>query len=264
MSQSHIGICQICGKSVNLSYEHVPPQKAFNNVRRRMYSGEELRSQILFQDQSPWEYDHMRYIPQQQGAGYYSICKDCNNKTGSWYAQEYEKWVNTCYNMFMEQQTQVQLNEWLNFKCIDFRPLPVFKQIIAMFCSVNSHLHDDRQLVEFLLNRESTDFCKSKYTVYMYLFKGQIERRDGFTCILDLLTHELTVVSEISAYPLGFILCKQGDCSANGFDINYFCDYSYNEKCTIDISMPIHECNTVYPLDYRTKEEIILGRASNV
>lgn len=257
MSHSHVGICQICGKSVNLSYEHVPPLHAFNNVRRRMYSGEELRSQILTQDQNPWEYDHMRYIPQQQGAGYFSICEECNNNTGSWYSREYCKWAGTCHNMMMEQKSKVGVNnEWLTFKCMNFRPLPVFKQIIAMFCSVNNHLHEDNQLADFLLNKESTDFCKDKYKVYMYLFAGVIERRDGFISILDIQTQELTVVSEISAYPLGLILCKQGDCSAYGADITHFCDLSYDAKCTLDISMPIHECNTVYPLDYRTKEDI--------
>lgn len=34
--QEHYGICHICGKYGKLSYEHIPPQSAFNNRKRKM------------------------------------------------------------------------------------------------------------------------------------------------------------------------------------------------------------------------------------
>ena len=34
--QEHYGICHICGKYDRLSYEHIPPQSAFNDKKRKM------------------------------------------------------------------------------------------------------------------------------------------------------------------------------------------------------------------------------------
>lgn len=42
-----------------------------------------------------------------------------------------------------------------------FRPLPVFKQIMTMFCDINQGCMGDDSLRKFLLHKETTDFKKT-------------------------------------------------------------------------------------------------------
>lgn len=259
MAKKEYGTCHICGKESELSFEHIPPKVAFNCNRTKMYAGDVIREHIMNPDSLPWEYSEEKYISHQQGSGYYSLCKSCNNYTGRWYVPEYGKFAATCLNMLSEVNPSV--NSMIGFKCKEFRPLPVFKEIMAMFCSVNSDLYEDKQLSNFILNKDSTDFNSEKYQVYIYLFVGVMERRAGFSCSLNLLSNQITVVSEICAFPLGLILCTEGSCSRFATDITSFSKCNYNASCLLDIEMHVHECNTIFPLDYRTKEEILSERA---
>ena len=40
--QEHTGICHICGEYKKLTYEHIPPEAAFNSQRRKMSTVKEL------------------------------------------------------------------------------------------------------------------------------------------------------------------------------------------------------------------------------
>ena len=42
MSRKHTGICHICGKEGELTFEHIPPRNALNNQSAKMYSGDGL------------------------------------------------------------------------------------------------------------------------------------------------------------------------------------------------------------------------------
>src|SRR5687768_10419213 len=80
------GICHSCGTVGPLTFEHVPPQAAFNSERTTVVSGERA----------------LQYVPggalrgqyQQRGAGGYTLCGRCNNNTGNWYARDFAQW---CY-----------------------------------------------------------------------------------------------------------------------------------------------------------------------
>ena len=83
------GECHLCGKEGKLTFEHVPPKKANNNERARLLTGREI-----FNIDKNKKGKSLRYINQQQGAGWYSLCAECNNNTGDWYASEYIKFAN--------------------------------------------------------------------------------------------------------------------------------------------------------------------------
>ena len=78
MSRKHIGICHICGKEGELTFEHIPPRNALNNQATKMYSGDNLIKRM--------QGEKAKYENQQAGAGRYSLCASCNNNTGQWYA----------------------------------------------------------------------------------------------------------------------------------------------------------------------------------
>jgi hypothetical protein len=79
------GKCHICGNVGPLSWEHVPPEAAYNEhpvVRA-------TKEQLLM----PEQWDGKRGLQGQRGSGAYSLCEPCNNKTGAWYGTEYVSWA---------------------------------------------------------------------------------------------------------------------------------------------------------------------------
>lgn len=42
MSSKHIGICALCGKEKELTFEHLPPNKAFNFTPAKPVNGEDF------------------------------------------------------------------------------------------------------------------------------------------------------------------------------------------------------------------------------
>ncbi len=84
-----VGTCHICGQKKELTFEHIPPKAFFNNKTAKIIAGEEIIKIISRDDKMPWEMEDSKYNIQQKGFGGYTLCADCNNKTGKWYAQEY-------------------------------------------------------------------------------------------------------------------------------------------------------------------------------
>jgi len=66
-----------------LSFEHSPPTKAFNDdpivyaEMKRLWDGGDL--------------DDLKGNIQQRGSGAYTLCEDCNSRTGHWYGSSYVK-----------------------------------------------------------------------------------------------------------------------------------------------------------------------------
>lgn len=88
---------------------------------------------------------------QQQGIGYHSLCPKCNNNLGGWYARRFVDW---CY-----QGADVLIRSGGRPRLIylhRIRPLPVIKQVLGMFFSINGAgtLSHNEYLVRFLLNEE--------------------------------------------------------------------------------------------------------------
>ncbi len=80
------GNCAICGTYGPLSFEHVPPRKAFNDYPVR---------EILFADAvNVGPDDSLRGRIEQRGSGGYTLCAPCNNNTGAWYGEAFIDW---CY-----------------------------------------------------------------------------------------------------------------------------------------------------------------------
>ena len=75
------GICKLCGEHKSLTFEHVPPKNAYNKGRYR-----QIQNNVLIDD--PFlENSKGRLL--QGGVGFYSLCEECNSKTGAWYGKSY-------------------------------------------------------------------------------------------------------------------------------------------------------------------------------
>ncbi len=261
MGNTHYGFCALCGQETELTYEHIPPRKAFNWFSARTVSVLTcLESDTS--NRKPWDFSGLPYNDAQRGTGAYSLCQKCNNNTGTWYGEEYVRFVYGFHGVMVKLQPSA--GTMMNIEEATFRPLPVFKQIISMFCSINpGNINDERfQLLrQFVLNKNDTAFNKERLKVGMYLFAGGIQR--CFPISAEILTgsaiqSKIRILSEITTYPVGFILYIDPDADFKMpiLDITCFCDSSYEQEAKVQMVLPVYECNRMSPGDFRSKEEL--------
>ena len=81
----------------------------------------------------------------QGGQSVYSLCKKCNNNTGTWYGSAYIDWKNQ-----WDQIVKPYLNQ--NPQCIEgqftFNPLRFLKQIVSCFISIDYPNHEGDPSIE--------------------------------------------------------------------------------------------------------------------
>ncbi len=113
--------CKICGEYKEMTFEHIPPQSAFNN------KGVLLHSLNYISDES---YQIAKKTPQRKhrrGLGEYSLCQSCNNLTGGWYGEAYADWAKQgmSYLDRIEKTVSISLPFYI-------KPLNVLKQMATM------------------------------------------------------------------------------------------------------------------------------------
>lgn len=86
----------------------------------------------------------------------------------------------------------------------------------------------------------------------------------GVTGRLNPFTGDISVISEVSWFPMGYVLAlKGGKPDDRLFDITFFSNYFYNDwkEFTLKINaLPIY---TYFPGDYRSREEVLRDRLIN-
>ena len=85
------GVCRICGKAKELSFEHIPSRSLGNNGPSKMYRAVDIVEACGAFDSSKTE--GVRYVQQQRGTGFQTLCRDCNSYLGRNYVGEYAKCV---------------------------------------------------------------------------------------------------------------------------------------------------------------------------
>ena len=129
--------------------------------------------------------------------------------------------------------------------------LAFFKQIISMFCSVNT-ANWGMQFKEYLLNPENNEFNTDRYKICTYLHRGTMDRVCSMCVLWNPLNGTSKEVSEISFFPFGFILYDSKHVTDNttiGTDISAWGTKAYKEE-QLEISIPSLICNTGKILDF--------------
>jgi hypothetical protein len=163
MARAPEGNCHICGCYGKLTFEHSPPDAAFNdspivraNIREMLDRG---------------SLDDLRWRKQQRGAGDYTLCAKCNSLTGHWYGAAFANWA----HQGMEVAKATQGYPTLIYRFNIF-PLRVLKQVVCMLFTANGPLfrlaHPD--LVKLVLNRDDNYLPPN---VRLYAFYDNAPRR---------------------------------------------------------------------------------------
>lgn len=232
--------CCLCGEVKVMTYEHVPPKATNNDKPLKMYDGLEVLASNKNEGQS---LEGFRYINQQRGAGDYTLCATCNNFIGDKYNQEYKRLVNDLEELIKYASNENPYMIEVKTKPMDL--MAIFKQIMAMFCSISSTCANDKKLREFILDEMSTDFDFEKYRVYLYgVHKySKFGRIVGDSVIVKENKQNL-MLSEISLFPIGLILSMGKINSAiendiKGVDITSFATFCYGEENQIELNIPV-------------------------
>jgi len=262
MKKEHIGYCHICQKYGKLSFEHIPPKLALNNRRTKAYTGDSMIELISGKNRYPWDKEGLRYESLQKGFGVYTLCCSCNSLTGTLYAEEYAKWFYSVLEMIRKNQKEYNDSFGAQFTLAKVYPGRFIKQILSIACSSYPNFVNDYPFVKDLILKKNFVFKENPgFKIYMYLLKTPL---NGYTSKAGYLLKDvgLKFVNEIFLYPFGFII-SLSDFEEREMDITSFIQYGYDDEAIIDFKANIHEKNSLFPIDYRSQDEIKKTANSN-
>ena len=277
----HYGKCALCGQECELTFEHIPPRAAFNNIPSKYYSAQEILNR---HGKMPWDFSGLKYTKQQRGSGAYTLCAKCNNLTGTWYGNDYQDAIMQIGAALIELSERE--NKKVKIRINKIYALRFIKQVLSMFCSINSSeslqqystiddnfdssiypqplkllcdsvkVFDD--IRKFVLDKNAAGLDKEKIKLCMYLVNSGINKQNAIIAKMNIQKNEITIASEISSFPVGYILYlfPSDNQLYTGFDITSLADYKYDDLIYMEFPYKLYESNTIITDDFRTKEEI--------
>lgn len=248
--------CAICGKETKLTFEHIPPRNALNNTGSRVITGDEFINLMSSENRMPWDTTGLHYVNQQRGAGLYSLCKSCNNLTGTFYGDEYCKVANAFAYYMQEHEKEVKECIAINLNVKDMYPLKFIKQVLSMFCSTTLGLTEKyHEIRELILDKDKV-LSNPNFKISMFLMKNKRFLYTGQNAELIKFS-KIRVLSTMDLYPFGFVFDYDKNYEDNTLcDITSFLTFKYDDCVTMSFCIPLLERNNPFPCDYRTKQEI--------
>lgn len=244
------GFCRICGKEGPLSYEHVPPQAAFNKERAIEYRLED----VIYKTES-------RGRIQQGGIGVHTLCEQCNNDTGAWYGTEYVQWAKIGQNIIHNWKAKGKTEGIVTLKGV--YPLRFLKQVITCFFSVvgspdgAAFARQYPGLVQFVLNRQEQKLPNYHFFLDLYPVatdQNTSLRRYPLAAKITVITDGKGMIKPLEAHVLSeythppFALSMTLDNALFGAtDITHFKNYAFDECVDIELALRIVKSTSPYP-----------------
>lgn len=252
--ESKTGNCHICGEYGALSFEHVPPESAFNDQK---VVTPDISSVLRLRDLD--RLDALKGKQSQRGQGGYTLCASCNSRTGHWYGANYAAWVYQGANyLWSSKGEQAKLAYPYHLL-----PLRVIKQIACMFFSVNAPQFREAnwELEKFVLDKEAKGLPRS-VKFYVGYLNSDRSRQAGVSASLQLgdglSAPSRRIYSEISFFPFSYILSFDSPAPEHDMlDITFFANYGYNEFASLHLPIPTLSLYTAFPGDFRDRETVI-------
>lgn len=228
------GTCRICGHYSKLTFEHVPPQSAFNTSPVYFQ-----KSVHLHDKDSPL---FGKRIRSNQGAGGYYLCKSCNNLTGSYYGESYKKFA---YMGKMALINRIWASKFISFEYA-IQPLNILKQVMAMFMAIDSsdQLLNMEGLSEFILDKDSNALPEGLRVFIYHTATKQVRNGCGFART-EKGYHTL---GEITYPPFGVVYSLNSEPTRNDYcEITGFKDFDFNQTVQARLNIPFLTPKTHLP-----------------
>lgn len=237
----HVGVCRFCGFEGDLSFEHVPPKRAFNGARvDAIENPEELFGKTTAEVTALFAQTKM--VRQQAGAGAHTLCSPCNSALG---AYSYP------YAILCEELDHLSYLPpcWIPYEVeVDIRPLNVFKAMMAMMVSVAPNAFSgDGHIRNFLKDKDCLVLDKSKWRLSLAVYSrtSRLKKTSGLvgiTTIDEFLAGQpLRQYSEVAFHPLAVVM-SHGDYPFDEdrfADLSSFLDYRFNERARVRLRLSV-------------------------
>jgi hypothetical protein len=240
------GVCALCSELRELTFEHIPPRRAFNAssaVAHTLY-GLHLGSRY---HKSP------RLQKSPRGLGVRSLCERCNGTTAAWYGDVFAEWTIQC----MRYAEKIDGGNAV-FLTFDLYPLRVLKQIATMLIAISDVTAAGNRidgLRSFTLSPQSMALPR-EFQIRTYLNPLDPKRRpnklltqnrlSGSCGVLDIRSGtSLFVLGEVAFPPMGYVgfdLLPGMQCSTDFselFDISWFSDCRFAQRRTLHLQIPV-------------------------
>ncbi len=234
------GICHICGCEGELSFEHVPPRKAFNDSKLiKVAFGKAFDIAAG---------DNPKGKQLQRGYGDYTLCQRCNNDTGTWYASKFIDWCEQSMDILIKSNgypTIITPNYMY--------PLEILKQIVTMFFSNENERFQEAhpELVKFVLNRR-LNHLPTKYRFFIAYNISRLRKGSATSGVLDTKTGNMSVFSEIAFPPFVYIMTYGSPPpDVRLHEISHFSSFKFNTPVLMQVRLPVLPIESNFPGDYR-------------
>lgn len=246
-----IGECHLCGRHGRLSFEHVPPEAAFNDRAVVAVGGE--RALKEYRRQKP------RGPIEQRGMGSHTLCERCNSRTGAWYGAALAAWCHQGAAVLAATGNKPSLAYPYYIY-----PLRVLKEIATMFFSVNEFAFKNafttdirqagRELAQVILSRDRRR-TPPPFRFFMYLTTSGVNRLVGWSGMVhNGMASNLT---EITFPPFGYVMTAGSDPPHREMEeITGFGTHEYGDFKMVHLGLPVLPVASPYPGDYRTEAEV--------
>jgi hypothetical protein len=246
--KSKTGTCRLCGQERKLSFEHVPPQSAFNDAPVIEYVLEEMLKA-----------GRAKGRIRQGGVGQHTLCESCNSGTGSWYGGEYVTWAEMAYEALGLVSSMPNPVDVLTIRMRAVHPLRFLKQVLTCFFSVVGQTESaaiasqNPTLVAFVLDKYE-NHLPSDIRVSMRLHDSGTIRSfpiGGELAIVRdahgvLHASRANVFSEFTHAPFAFGLVHEGS-YPHSTDISHFAEFAFDDNTDITLQLPIGRGSRPYP-----------------
>ena len=210
--------CNICGKTANLTWDHVPPRSCYNN--------DLIKYNPLFKGIPNEKYEGIF----QSGIRFRSLCESCNNNLlGARYDTEFLKLISKVNQLI---QSPLILPETLRFECNinkiaravcghliaaenEYLDGPMFDELRNFVCDETALPPPNRKLL-FRIYPHSTVIVNQGFLIQNVLSRKKLGNYPLGTC------------SMISCYPTAYVLCDDGGNSGLR-DLFEFCTENIND-----------------------------------
>ena len=243
MTSKRHGVCHLCGATGPLTFEHIPPQRVFNDRPAVCHTLYGLEMGSRFSKPPPLK-------SQPRGMGRHSLCERCNGWTARHYGDAFAAW--TYQALHYAEKVGAENRVALTFT---IKPLHVLKQIATMALAASDRNDSPllRSLRRFVLC-PFEQYLPAGLDFRAYLNpdrKGRnglttLNRMAGPCAILDVVKGTRAVVfAEIAFPPMGYYAgfhepeARLTDEVAELAPVGFFGNFRYGEEATLSLQLPV-------------------------
>ncbi|HPX94209.1 MAG TPA: hypothetical protein PLF30_01490 [Candidatus Moranbacteria bacterium] len=188
-----IGICNICNKKKQLTWDHVPPKGGTGTVS--------IVQETVLQKLAAG--NEKRYSLSQNGIKYRTICKECNDKLGLEYDQELNKFVLGVKDIIEKIRSP------LKFISYKVKPNLIIKSIFghllaAKVASENTKI--DKSLKAYFSGESEKAESKLHVYYWLYPFENYVVLRDVVMPKVRGSLENFGMFSILKYFPIGYIV----------------------------------------------------------